>query len=477
MTEFSAFWNGTSVGDATAAPYDANTEFANWSRAIIGYGANRNNSGVLYGSGSEAAQLEGVQVTANSPAAMNVLVNIGNALVHGTWYANDSALTLTVAANASGNPRIDTIVLRKTWASQQVRAAILTGTPAASPVPPNLTQSDGTTWEIPLADIAVANGAVSITNLNITPRAEPTNVSDGVYLDRLLNNSGTVLANGTVVGIDTSANRAANTTYSHATRPPTIRVGTWLARTAAAGFGRIMNSGIGNIATIAAARGTFLGGRGTASEFPQFDTFAQLLEAASGTGVVPAFLSAGFPQQFGQILDTSLLAAPTAGFSLGGGSNSFNLGYRTLMVEYFLRSAVAATNDNISVRFAGDNTAGNYRTYRLIASGTVPTMAAVENIGTTAGLQLNVPGSTATAGAYAHGFLFISNVNVSGTYERHMVGIQFYRITNVTGGFIVNLFGGLWTAVGTAFTTLTVNSNGGSNFETGSYVNVFTKQV
>lgn len=477
MAERSAFWNGLVTGDAVDAPYDANTEFAKWVQRTIGLGNTRANAGVVLGTGSEATQLDALQVTQNSPAGMSVLLNIGAAIVDGTTYINDAAITIPVAANASGNPRIDTVVLRKSFGIQEVRSAILAGTPAATPAPPALTQSAGVTWEIPIADIQVANGAVSITTANITPRTPYANAADGVTLDRLLNNTASALVNGDMVNIDSTANRAVNNTPSLAARPPTITIGPWQARIAAAGIGRVLYKGIGNLNGVAAAaRGTFVSPRGSPSVFPQFDTIALLLEAATGSGGVQAFIDAGFPQQFGQIGDTVLLAAPAATLTVGGGGNSLNGGYRTVMVEYFLRSAIVATNDNARFIFGADTTAANYRSYRLGASGTVPTMAAAENIGALAGVQLNIPGSTATAGAFAYGFFFISNVNLT-TFQRHWIGINFYRVSDVTGGFAVNLFGGLWNNAGAGLTSIVASHAAGANFETGSYLNVYTKQV
>jgi len=58
---------------------------------------------------------------------------------------------------------------------------VKTGTPAGSPTPPALVQSDGSIWEIPLARVAVANGFVSIT------AAEITNVREYANYDYLSN--------------------------------------------------------------------------------------------------------------------------------------------------------------------------------------------------------------------------------------------------------------------------------------------------
>lgn len=110
-----------------------------------------------------------LQVTQNSPAAANVLVGLGHGWVRGRWYQLFSAAkVITVPANNSGNPRIDRIVLRRSFVNRSVTAEIISGTPTASPAAPALTQVDAGTWEVSLAQIAVANNFTTIVNANIT---------------------------------------------------------------------------------------------------------------------------------------------------------------------------------------------------------------------------------------------------------------------------------------------------------------------
>jgi hypothetical protein len=79
-------------------------------------------------------------------------------------------MTVAIAANASGQPRIDLAVLRLDRSTWTVTFQIIQGTPAASPAVPSYTQTDSTTgvWEIPLARIAVANGASTIAAGDVT---------------------------------------------------------------------------------------------------------------------------------------------------------------------------------------------------------------------------------------------------------------------------------------------------------------------
>ena len=115
-------------------------------------------------------------VTQSGTPAMTVAVAAGWAYVAGSTTAtqgiygvyNDAATTLTVTSNASGNPRIDLVCVTirdagYSGANNDVIFQVVAGTPAVSPVAPTLPASS-----LSLATIAVANGASSILNANIT---------------------------------------------------------------------------------------------------------------------------------------------------------------------------------------------------------------------------------------------------------------------------------------------------------------------
>lgn len=107
-----------------------------------------------------------------------VKVKTGRACVRGHWYENTAEETVAIAANASGNPRIDRIVLRLDPSANSIVLAVVQGTPAGSPSAPALTQTDVGTYELTLARVAVANGASTIAAGDVTD--ERTYV-DGVY--------------------------------------------------------------------------------------------------------------------------------------------------------------------------------------------------------------------------------------------------------------------------------------------------------
>lgn len=239
MTEYSIPQQGVLVGDATRAPYDADEFALDFLASLTGFGR-RDNYGVLYGydNGSNFS----LEVTQVAVASANVELKIGAAMVRGTIYVNDATLTTAISANAAGNPRIDTLVLRKDYAAQTVRAAVRQGTAAASPIPPTLTQTANITWEIPIADIAVANGFSTITDSNITPRHEFINVGAGTFKDGVVNNSGVALEDGDVVIWDGAADRGITTTTTgnHWKVAGIVR-----GRIAVGARGRIQTGGVG----------------------------------------------------------------------------------------------------------------------------------------------------------------------------------------------------------------------------------------
>src|SRR5262245_16342459 len=134
MTQSSQPWEGILVGDASIAPYSS-TEWAHFWALIHGTGTQFPNYGVLRGTGDGTYEPLFVKQTSVSSAAVEV--ELGAALVHGRLYESTAAETLSIGANASGNARIDTVILRVDFTAQTIRLAVKQGTPAASPARPS----------------------------------------------------------------------------------------------------------------------------------------------------------------------------------------------------------------------------------------------------------------------------------------------------------------------------------------------------
>jgi hypothetical protein len=122
-----------------------------------------------------------LQVTANSPAGMSVLVTSGWAAIVGTTQSNmgvytaynDATQLLTVTTSNPTNPRIDRVVATVqdayyTGAFNDVIFQVIAGTPAGSPVAPATPANS-----ISLATIAVGAGVTQINTGNITDTRVP----------------------------------------------------------------------------------------------------------------------------------------------------------------------------------------------------------------------------------------------------------------------------------------------------------------
>lgn len=126
-------------------------------------------------------------------ANMSVDISVGTAyVVNSSWSANtnlytrywravnDATVNVVIGANASGNPRIDIVCLKidtavtpDGTASNVGTIVVVAGTPAGSPSAPATPAN-----HLLLAQVAVANGASSIVNANITDRRIIATVED-----------------------------------------------------------------------------------------------------------------------------------------------------------------------------------------------------------------------------------------------------------------------------------------------------------
>jgi len=122
-------------------------------------------------------------VTESNPKARSVSVAIGAGFFYGTSMTyegfSDAANAVTVTANSSGNPRIDTIVAyvdkaaaADATASNVLKFICVAGTPAASPTAPSgatiQTAVGAGNPYLVLADVACANGYATLANADIT---------------------------------------------------------------------------------------------------------------------------------------------------------------------------------------------------------------------------------------------------------------------------------------------------------------------
>lgn len=192
MAETSMFWETNGVGDGLSTGY-SQSQLINFFHNVLGLGeANR---GVVSGYGSS------LQVT-ETVGGGSVDVGSGAAIVKGFYYENTSTVSVAIPTPASAT-RIDRIVLRASWAAQTVRIYRLAGTEGGSA--PSLTQTAGSTWDLPLAQVSITTaGAITITDerqfLKFGGVIGPTIPNDLVLTGgSILQVSGGIYAGGTTI--------------------------------------------------------------------------------------------------------------------------------------------------------------------------------------------------------------------------------------------------------------------------------------
>lgn len=104
--------------------------------------------------------------------------------IRGTKFTDVAGSTVAVTTNTSGNPRVDLLVARLSRPATvgvspsdayTVKYVVIPGAPAAAPVAPQPVRNettDGTGfWDLPIAEIRVANGYTTVADVNVTNRA------------------------------------------------------------------------------------------------------------------------------------------------------------------------------------------------------------------------------------------------------------------------------------------------------------------
>jgi hypothetical protein len=118
--------------------------------------------------------LDEFEVVPSSPEAMTVSVKAGGSFIEGYYYEEDAASTINIPAAHATLNRIDRIVLRLTpLSAPYAQIAVISGTEAASPTAPALTQTS-VTYELSLAQVYVGAAVVAIYTANITDERDTT---------------------------------------------------------------------------------------------------------------------------------------------------------------------------------------------------------------------------------------------------------------------------------------------------------------
>lgn len=154
MTEYSAPWGGTTTGDAAvSAPYQDDFWSDMWS-LLFTY--RRTRQGVIRTSRTGYTS----ELAITNPSGNTIRVANGAAVVGGKVYQNTANVDNTITTPAAPDTNYYTFVLRKSFANQTVRVAVVGPSTVTYPA---LTQTDGTTWEIPLAYVNIVHTTGVIT--------------------------------------------------------------------------------------------------------------------------------------------------------------------------------------------------------------------------------------------------------------------------------------------------------------------------
>lgn len=136
-------------------PFDGGTVVGEPEWAAMARGFMRDGVLLAYGDGKPYGDSSGRQV--------KIPVMVGAAGGH--YYENDAIKTISIAANATGSPRWDRVVMRADRTANTVTTVVIAGT-APSTLPALVRTS--TTWDVDLGKVVVANGAVTITAADVT---------------------------------------------------------------------------------------------------------------------------------------------------------------------------------------------------------------------------------------------------------------------------------------------------------------------
>jgi hypothetical protein len=145
--EKSGFFN-SSDGDRV---YGA-TDFAAYFGSLV-------SNGVFYATSTNLQVSPGI--------GLAVSIAEGSAWINGYRYENTDELNIPLTTANGSNPRIDRVVIRLSQITRSIQLAVVTGTPTATPVAPELTRTSDI-YELGIADVLVPAAATSISANNIT---------------------------------------------------------------------------------------------------------------------------------------------------------------------------------------------------------------------------------------------------------------------------------------------------------------------
>jgi hypothetical protein len=137
----------------------------------------------LFAMATQAEVTSGLEVTPTS-TARQVSIAVGDAVAAGVLAESNAVELRTLAANATGNSRIDIVALQINWSGTQTTGGtivVVQGSPASTPAAPALTQTPGVLWQVALARVLVRPNAGVLTSGDLLTAAPGGNKQLKVY--------------------------------------------------------------------------------------------------------------------------------------------------------------------------------------------------------------------------------------------------------------------------------------------------------
>lgn len=153
MAQECGFFNAQLVGGEYDRVYLAE-QFAAYFASFIGNG--------IFG-----GQMQQLEVVANSPANMSVIVLSGKGWINGWWYRNNGNMQLSVAVADGVLSRIDSVVVRWDNTRRDMYLHVIKGTPSNNPVKPSVVRNNDY-YDIQLCTISIPAGSTGIRQQQIT---------------------------------------------------------------------------------------------------------------------------------------------------------------------------------------------------------------------------------------------------------------------------------------------------------------------
>ena len=186
-----------------------------------------------------------MRVYGNS-TGMVVYVESGACMVDNHRGVVSSEKQINIATADLNRPRIDVIVARVVYGNENesyMELDVLTGTPEASPVAPEITQSTGSTYEIKLAEVMVEAGAYTIKASDVTDCRNRFTMGQNYFT--FMNADTAVLEKGMLVKVSNQAEEAVERAALE-----DVVAGVVEAETIAPGSRGLINTKAGEIAEI-----------------------------------------------------------------------------------------------------------------------------------------------------------------------------------------------------------------------------------